>query len=100
MISYFPQICQLQPWLWCDQPLDEPLPTGPLMWPDEEEEANASDEADGCQLHRVSAAMEALLTEAFTKPTVNTTRWRCRKTFGRPATKVMKCPRLDNTVKP
>ena len=88
----------LHPRLWCDRLLDEPLPTGPIVWPDEEEDADAGDEADGCQLHRVSAATEALLTEAFSKPTANATRRRWCKTFGMPATEVTKCPRLDNTL--
>lgn len=80
---------QLQ--LWCNQPLDELLPTEPFVWPykDEDEKAN------GCQLHRVSATVEVLLTEGFTKLTARL--W-C-KTFGMLATEVTKCPRLDNTLK-
>ena len=111
----------VQPRLWCDRPLHEPIPTDPIKWDDEEEEAedtlvdtNRTDEADntetvepletdddteGCPLHQVSAATEAFLTEAFTKPIPNTTRRRWRWTYGMPATDMTKCPKLDNTLR-
>ena len=81
------------PRLWCDRPLDELLPTGPLIWPDKDDETEGGDVADnGCQLHRVSKATETFLDEAFLKPVSNATRRRWRKTYGMPATEVTKCP--------
>ena len=67
-----------QSWLWCNTSLNELLPTGPLVWPDKEE-TDGADEADGCQLHRVTATTAATLTEAFSKPVANATRRRGAK---------------------
>ena len=44
--------------LWCNRSINEPLPMGPLVWPDEEEETNSAVEADGFQLHRVANTSE------------------------------------------
>ena len=86
--------------LWCDRPLDKPLPTGPIVWPDDKEDVETgSDEADGCQLHRVSPTTEASLVEMFSAPASNATRRRWRKAYGMPATDCTKYPKLDNTLK-
>ena len=97
------------PRLWADRPLNEPLPDQPLVWPDEDEddrreERGAGEEAaeadDGCALHRVSAATETLLDEAFSKTVSNNTRRRWRTVHGMPATDATKCPKLDLTLRP
>ena len=105
------------PRLWCDRPLNEPLPTDPPRWDDEdgsEEESSdvgradaadftdpaEADDADRCPLQRVSASTEKFLQEAFAKPVPNATRRRWRRTYGMPATDVTKCPKLDTTLRP
>ena len=87
--------------LLCDRPLDEPLPDGPLIWPDDlEDEPLPVDNVDeGCQLHRISQSTECLLKEAFSKPVANATRRRWRRTHGIPASDHTKCPKLDNTLR-
>lgn len=84
------------PVLWCDRPLDEPIPTELITWPDDDP---AESERDGCQLNKVSQETEVLLKEAFSKPVSNGTRRRWRKAYGMPACDNTKCPKLDNTVK-
>ena len=87
--------------LWCDRPLDEPLPRGPLSWPDEDDAADdGTDDADGCQLHRITPATETLLGDAFSKAAPNATRRRWRRTYGMPASDHTKCPKLDATLRP
>ena len=87
--------------LWCDRPLDEPLPREPLSWPDEDDAADdGTDDADGCQLHRVTPATENVLRDAFSKTVPNATRRRWRRTYGMPASDHTKCPKLDATLRP
>lgn len=93
---------------WAGRSLDKPPPEGHLVWSDEEDDDPASenglngvpddDGADVCPLHKLSAATEATLAEAFAKPVANNTRRRWQKMFGMPATDITKCPKLDNTL--
>ena len=90
------------PALWCDRPLDEPIPNDTPVWPDEEDPAledEPSESTDGCQLHQVSTATGALLKEAFSAVTTNGTRRRWRRVYGMPAVDATKCPKLDGTLK-
>ena len=87
--------------LWCDRPLNKPIPTDPPVWPDDEVTdplAEGRAESDGCQLHRISQPTETLLKDAFSNPVANATRQRWRHTYGMPASENTKCPKLDNTV--
>ena len=83
------------PLLWCDRPIDEPIPTDVVTWPNED----PTDGEDGCQLHKISDETEAFLESAFTKPVSNSTRRRWRKIHGMPACDSTKCPKLDSTIK-
>lgn len=84
--------------LWCDRPLDEPIPNEVITWPDDDPADSEGDEF-GCQLNKVSEETEVLLKDAFSKPVSNGTRRRWRKAYGMPACDSTKCPKLDNTVK-
>ena len=97
------------PRLWADRPLNEPLPQGPIVWPDEDDdeidgndaaETADTDDSDGCALHKVSKDTASLLGEAFSKPVANSTRRRWRMTYGMPALDATKSPKLDTMIRP
>ena len=99
------------PRLWADRPLDDPLPQGPITWPDEEDDVSApdggdstevaeGDDTEGCAEHKVSKKTTSLLHEVFSKPVANATQRRWRQTYGMPALDTTKSPKLDNMFRP
>lgn len=47
--------------LWCNRPIDEPIPINVVTWFDED----PADREDGCQLQNISDETEAFLENAF-----------------------------------
>ena len=75
------------PALWCDCPVDEPIPNDTPVWPNEEDPAledEPSESTDGCLLHQVSTVTGALLKEAFSAVTTNGTFLQRPNQRGRP----------------
>ena len=89
-----------RPSLWADrnpEKSSETILTTSSFWCEDDPELNGEDQ--GCQLHRVSAAKEMLLKEAFSKLEQNGMRCRWRQKYGMPAFENTKCPKLDTTLK-
>lgn len=85
--------------LWADRDVSAFDPDELLVYPEDDPELIETDEAQGCQLHRVSAATESQLKDVFAKTVPNGTRRRWRQAFGMPACDATKCPKLDATIK-